>query len=381
LPSISTIVLGTPDNVTDTRSLHLARIELGLRWRLYQSSNVSSNIPALALTYLSESYIDQITSYIDIYASKTTGLVMYDIYRALEYLSSNDRLRIHAFLIEQMDKHIADDNIQQLINILSCTRLFGDIHRSWLIDHHAVYVERLLERAQSSTTPLHLSIELLLLVATMMEEIERSPIELYNLLDSVYERDTSHFDSKLYLYKLGLYFNCTKIMKDYFERLEIKNIQYYSLGYLLTDHNLRIHSNYRHLTQFFQYLTNILLVYTDDSWNQIMFCYKYGNFLRINEIRTFSDCYLSLSLIYMQSLIGSLVIDLIQNGNRYQSIGNILGSSLHQALFENKSKDNQSLHSGFFKTNNHNVSKLQDTRDFDIWPKIDHRQVTSVNAS
>ncbi|CAF2654772.1 unnamed protein product [Rotaria sp. Silwood2] len=106
-----------------------------------------------------------------------------------------------------------------------------------------------------------------------------------------------------------------------------------------------------------------------------MFCYKYGNFLRINEIRTFSDYYLSYSLIYMQSLIGSIIIDLIQNGNRYNSIMNIFKHPSNQILFDNKEKNNNSLHSLFYKTDNNELLKLQDTRDFDIWPKIDYRRL------
>jgi hypothetical protein len=102
-----------------------------------------------------------------------------------------------------------------------------------------------------------------------------------------------------------------------------------------------------------------------------MFCYKYGNFLRINEIRTFSDCYLNYSLIYIQSLTGSIIIDLIQNGNRYNSIVNIFKYPSNQVLFEHKEKNNNSLHSLFY--NNNEVLKVQDTRDFDIWSKIDYR--------
>ncbi|CAF1638386.1 unnamed protein product [Adineta ricciae] len=164
-------------------------------------------------------------------------------------------------------------------------------------------------------------------------------------------------------------------MKDYFERLEIKNIQYYSLGYLLTDHYLRIHTNYRHVRSSCNYLTNLLLVYNDDSWSQIMFCYKYGNFLRINEIRIFSDCYLSYSLIYFQALIGALVVDFIQNGNRYRSISTLLKHPSNQVLFEHKQKNKQSLHGLFYKTNTNEVYRVQDTRDYDIWPKIDHRRL------
>jgi hypothetical protein len=155
-------------------------------------------------------------------------------------------------------------------------------------------------------------------------------------------------------------------MKEFFDRLEIKNIQYFSLSYLLTDHYLRIHRHYRHMKNFFNYLTNILLVYTDDSWSQIMFCYKYGNFLRINEIRTFSDCYLSYSLTYIQSLIGAMVIDVMQSGNRYYSIVNIFKNSSNQVLFDQK----DIMRSLFY---HNDTLKVQDTRDFDVWSKIDYR--------
>ena len=298
---------------------------------------------------------------------------MHDIYRALEYLSDDDRGRLHRFLIDQIDSKSNQNDLQYLINIYYCARLCGDIHRSWLVDNHQTCVQHLLELAYRTSTAAHLSVELLLLVATTMEEMARSPVELYTLLDRAYAGDNAHFDVKLYLYKVALHFNCVPMMKDFFERLEIKNIQYYSLGYLLTDHYLRIHTNYRNVRYFFHYLTNLLLVYTDDSWSQIMFCYKYGNFLRINEIRTFSDGYLSWSLTYMQSTIGSMVIDLIQNGNRYASIATIFKYPYNQVLFEKKQKTNHSLQAFFYKTDANQTSKVQDTRDFDIWPKMDHR--------
>ena len=367
------IVLAIRERTTDLRSVHLARIELGLRWRLWQLKNPVETLPTVASIYLSDSLLNEITSYIDSYSSRTTGLVMHDIYRALEYLSPEDRARLHRFLIDQIDSRSNPDNLQYLINIFYCARLCGDIHRSWLVENQQTCAQRLLELAYQSSTPSSLAVELLLLVATIMEEMGQPPVELYTLLDQAYTRDNAHFDVKLYLYKLALHFNCVPIMKDFFERLEIKNIQYYSLGYLLTDHYLRIHTNYRNVRYFFQYLTNLLLVYTDDSWSQIMFCYKYGNFLRINEIRTFADCYLSWSLTYMQSTIGSMVVDLIQNGNRYASIGTIFNYPYNQVLFDKKQKSNHSLQSLFYKADANQTTKLQDTRDLDIWPKMDHR--------
>ncbi len=345
----------------------MARIELGLRWQNAKLKNPSITLPELALTYLSDLYFNQITTYIETYSLKTTGLVMYDIYKSLEYLSTEDRKRLHQYLINQITSEKSENNIQYLINILYCARLCGDIHNSWLSENSLSLIKRLLDLANQSSTASHLSIELFLLILNIMDETNGKKIDLYNLLDYAYEKDSTNFDIKLFIYKLALNFNCITIMKDLFERLEIKNIQYFSLSYLLTDHYLRLHRNYRHIKNFFNYLTNILLVYTDDSWSQIMFCYKYGNFLRINEIRTFSDYYLSYSLIYIQSLIGSIIIDLIQNGNRYNSIMNIFKYSSNQILFHNK----KSLHELFY--NNDNEIKLQDTRDFDIWPKIDYR--------
>jgi hypothetical protein len=284
---------------------------------------------------------------------------MYDIYRAFEYFSKDDRIRLHEYLIKQL----TSDNIQYIINILYCARLCGDIHRSWLSENHHSLIERLFDLANQSS---NLSIELFLLIVNIMDENNQSKIDLYNLLDRTYEKDSTNFDLKLYLYQLALDFNCIKIMKEFFDRLEIKNIQYFSLSYLLTDHYLRIHRHYRHMKNFFNYLTNILLVYTDDSWSQIMFCYKYGNFLRINEIRTFSDCYLSYSLTYIQSLIGAMVIDVMQSGNRYYSIVNIFKNSSNQVLFDQK----DIMRSLFY---HNDTLKVQDTRDFDVWSKIDYR--------
>jgi len=370
---VSNNIVDTPDGVTDLRSIHLARIELGLRWQLARLNTSSTTLPQLASTYLSDSFFNQVTSYIETYSLKTTSLVMHDIYRSLEYLSSEDRSRLHKYLTNQLTSETSQNNIQYFINILYCARLCGDIHRSWLSENSLSLIQRLLDLVNQSSTPLHLSIELLILIINIMDETNHSNSELYTLLDRTHEKDSSNFDVKLYIYKMALNFNSITIMKDFFERLEIKNIQYYSLGYLLTDHYLRIHTNYRQIRSFFNYLTNLLLVYTDDSWGQIMFCYKYGNFLRINEIRTFCDCYLSYSLIYIQSLIGSLIIDLIQNGNRYNSIVNIFKYPANQILFDNKEKNNHSLHSLFYKTDNNDVLKLQDTRDFDIWPKVDYR--------
>ena len=314
-------------------------------------------------------------SFIETYATKTTSLAMYDVYRALEYLSSDDRGRLHAFLVEQIDSKTSEENTQYLINVLCCARLCGELHRSWLSTNGLALIERLLKLAHQPTTPSDLSTELLIIVANTMEEIGRSSTELYCLLDRAIERESTNFDIKLYLYKLALQFNCLPIMKDLFERLEIKNIQFYSLGYLLTDHYLRIHTNYRHIRNFFHYLINLVLVYGDDSWNQIMFCYKYGNFLRINEIRTFSDCYLSYSLIYMQSLLGTIIVDLIQNGNRYTTIGNIFKYQYDRVLFEKKQTLNYTLRSLFYQTDSDESLKLQDTRDFDVWPKIDYQFV------
>ena len=366
-------VLATPEGMTDLRSLHLARIELGLRWLLFQLKNPSTPLPSLASTYLAETFFNQITSYIDTYANKTTGLVMFDIYRSFEYLSAEDRTRLHTYLIDQMATKTDADHLQQLINLFYCARLCGESHRTWLTNNAQTWIERLSTLAQDSATPTSSSIELMLLVANMMEEIGRPKVELYALLERLYERDPTHFDVKLHLYRTALHFNSPTIMKRLFERLEIKNIQYYSLGYLLTDHYLRIHSNYHQVRNFLSYLANLLLIYTDDSWSQIMFCYKYGNFLRINEIRTFSDSYLSLSLIYFQSLIGSIIVDLIQNGHRYASIGTIFKDSPSQTLFDNHHlKANPSFQNLFYK--NEQI-KLQDTRDFDIWPKIDHRRL------
>ena len=345
-------ILTTPDGINDLRNIHLARIEFGLRWQRAKLKNPSIILPELASTYLSDSYFNQITSYIDTYSLKTTGLVMYDIYRSLEYLIFEDRSRLHKYLVNQLISETCQSNTQYLINILYCARLCGDIHKSWLSENSNSLIQRLFDLANQSSTPSHLSIELFLLIINIMDEINPSKTELYTLLDHANEKDSTNFDTKLYIYKLALYFNSLTIMKDIFERLEIKNIQYYSLGYLLTDHYLRIHTNYRHMKGFFNYLTNLLLVYTDDSWNQIMFCYKYGNFLRINEIRTFSDCYLSYSIIYIQSLIGSMIIDLIQNGNRYNSIINIFKYPSNQVLFENKNKNNNSSHLLFYKTDN-----------------------------
>jgi len=348
-------ILTTPDGITDLRNIYLARIELGLRWQSIRSKT----LPQLALTYLSDTFFNQITSYIETYSLKTTGLIMYDIYRAFEYFSKDDRIRLHEYLIKQL----TSDNIQYLINILYCARLCGDIHRSWLSENHHSLIERLFNLANQSS---NLSIELFLLIVNIMDENNQSKIDLYNLLDRTYEKDSTNFDLKLYLYQLALDFNCIKIMKEFFDRLEIKNIQYFSLSYLLTDHYLRIHRHYRHMKNFFNYLTNILLVYTDDSWSQIMFCYKYGNFLRINEIRTFSDCYLSYSLTYIQSLIGAMVIDVMQSGNRYHSIVNIFKNSSNQVLFDQKDK----MRSLFY---HNDTLKVQDTRDFDVWSKIDYR--------
>lgn len=347
-------ILTTPEGIIDLRNIHLARIELGYRWQSIRSKS----IPALASTYLSETFINQITSYIDTYACKTTGLVMFDIYRILEYFSKDDRQHLHEYLIKQL----TSDNTQYLINILHCARLCGDVHRTWLLENRLGLVERLFQLANQSSD---LSIDLILVIVNMMEECGESKIDLCNLLDRAYEKDSTNFDVKLYLYQVALNLNCSSIMKDYFERLEIKNIQYFSLSYLLTDQYLRIHRNYRQMKSFFNYLMNILLVYTDDSWSQIMFCYKYGNFLRIHEIRTFSDCYLSESLIYIQSLVGVMVVDLIQNGNRYQSISQIFKSTMNPMLFDQKP-----LRSLFYRNDTH---KVQDTRDFDIWSKIDYR--------
>ena len=359
-------ILTTPEGLTDLRNTHLARIELGLRWQCAKLKDSSMTLPSLASTYLSETFFNQITSYIDTYSSKTTGLVMYDIYRALEYLSLEDRTRLHQYLID----HSSSENIQYLINILYCARLCGNIHSSWLAENGLSLMKRLFNLANHSSTPLNLSIDLFLLIGTLMDENKQSKIDLYNLFDRTFTKDPTNFDMKLYLYQLALHFNSITIMKDLFERLEIKNIQYFSLSYLLTDHYLRIHRNYRHMKNFFNYLTNILLVYTDDSWSQIMFCYKYGNFLRINEIRTFSDSYLSYSLIYIQSLVGALIVDLIQNGNRYQSIENIFKHPTNQVLFDQKEKRSESFRTLFYQNE---MLKVQDTRDFDIWSKIDYR--------
>ena len=298
---------------------------------------------------------------------------MYDIYRSLEYLSHEERSYLHQYLIDQLTSETSQNNIQYLINILYCARLCSDIHHSWLLENSLSLIHRLLNLVNQSSTPSHLSIELLVLIANIMDEINQSKSELYTLLDCAYDKDSTNFDIKLYIYKIALDFNCITIMKDIFERLEVKNIQYYSLGYLLADHYLRIHTNYRHIKNFFNYIKNLLLIYSDDSWSQIMFCYKYGNFLRINEIRTFADSYLNYSLIYIQSLVGAIVIDLIQNGNRYTSIVNILKASSNCILFDNKEKNNNSLHSLFYKADNCDLSRLQDTRDFDIWSKIDYR--------
>ena len=346
----------TPDGLMDLRNIHLARIELGYRWQSILRSK--SSIPSLASTYLSETYFNQITSFIESYSSKTTALVMFDIYRVLEYFSADDRRRLHEYLIQQL----TSENVQYLINILYCARLCGDVHRLWLLENRQSFIERLFQLAKQSSDH---SIDLILLIVNIMDECEQSKIDLYNLLDRTYDKDPTNFDVKLYLYQLALNVNCSPIMRDYFERLEIKNIQYFSLSYLLTDQYLRIHRNYRQMKSFFAYLTNILLVYTDDSWSQIMFCYKYGNFLRIHEIRTFSDCYLSDSLIYVQSVVGTIVVDVIQNGNRYHSIGQVFKNLSNRILFEQKS-----IRSLFYRNE---TFKVQDTRDFDMWSKIDHR--------
>lgn len=351
----------------------MARVELGLRWRFVKVKNPSTELPPLASTYLTDSFLKAIITFIETYSVKTTSLVMFDIYRLLEYLPTEDLSRLHKHLVDQLTSETCQNNIQYLINILHCARLCGNIHSSWLLENYQSLSQRLMDIANHSTTPSHLSIELFLFIGNIMDETNQSKSELYALLDQTYEKDTTNFDVKLFIYKMALQFNCLTIMKDVFERLEIKNIQYYSLGYLLTDHCLRIHTNYRQLRNFLNYLTNLLLVYTDDSWSQIMFCYKYGNFLRINEIRTFSDYYLSYSLIYMQSLIGSIVIDIMQNGNRYNSLANLFKHSSTQALFDHKEKYKKSLRPIFYKTENNDLIKLQDTRDFDIWPKIDYR--------
>lgn len=351
----------------------MARIELGLRWKIAKLKNTSTELPQLAATYLSDSFLKHIISYIETYALKTTGLVMYDIYRSLEYLSMEDRSHLHKYLVGQLTSETSQNNTQYLINILYCARLCGKIHSAWLLENYSSLIPRLLDVANQSSTSSNLSVELFLSIVNIMDETNQSKSEIYTLLDRTYEKDSANFDTKLYLYKMALNFNCITIMKDIFERLEIKNIQFFSLGYLLTDHYLRIHTNYRHIRNFLNYLTNLLLVYTDDSWSQIMFCYKYGNFLRINEIRTFSDYYLAYSLSYIQSLIGSIVIDLIQNGNRYNSIANILKYPSSQILFDNKDKNTSSICSLFYKANNSDALKVQDTRDFDIWPKVDYR--------
>ena len=365
------------DSTNKNRNVHLARLEFGLRWRLFRSKNPTVELPKHAEKYFSDWFIDEIKFYVETFGSKTAILLMFDVYRAFEHLSVDERSRLHQFFVEKFD----EENLSELLNRFSCGRLCGDVHRQWLIDDNLKSIRRLIELAEKSTTSTEQSTELFLLAAMNFEQLNRSSIDLFNLLDRIYLRDPSNFDTKLYLYKLATHFNCLSVMKDLFERLEIKNIQYYSLGYLLTDHYLRVHSNYHQVRGFLRYLTNLLQVYTDDSWSQIMFCYKYGNFLRINEIRTFSDCYLSYSLVYFQSLIGSIVIDLIQNGNRYQSIVNLLKSSDSQLIFENKLKLNFSLRSMFYKNEENETFKLQDTRDFDIWPKVDFRSVDENNES
>ncbi|UJR37411.1 hypothetical protein I4U23_030115 [Adineta vaga] len=369
-------ILTTPEGTPDLRNIHLARIEFGLRWQLVRLKTNSSTLPELASTYLSNTFFDQLTTYIQMYSLKTTSLVMYDIYRSFEYLSSEDRSRLHKYLIEQLTSEMSEKNTQYLINILSCARLCGDKHYTWLKENSQSLIQRLFDLANQSSD---LSIDLYILIANIMDEIKQSKSDIYALLDHAYEKDSTNFDVKLYIYNMALHFNSLTIMKDYFERLEIKNIQYYSLGYLLTDHYLRIHTNYRHIRSSFNYLASLLLIYNDDSWSQIMFCYKYGNFLRINEIRTFSDCYLTYSLIYIQSIIGSMVVDLIQNGNRYDSIANILKHPFNQVLFDHKQKYKQSLHGLFYKANNNDEYKVQDTRDFDIWPKVDYRRLRFEN--
>ncbi|CAF1987701.1 unnamed protein product [Rotaria magnacalcarata] len=368
-------ILTVPTEASDLRSIHLARIELGLRWQLAKLKNTSIALPSLASSYLSDSFLKEIISYIETYSVKTTSLVMFDIYRSLEYLSFEDLTRLHKHLIGQLTLETCQNNAQYLINIFYCARICGDIHSSWLSENYRSLIQHLLDVAIQSSTPSHLSIELLLLIVNIMDETNQSKTELYTLLDRTYEKDATNFDIKLFIYKMAVNFNCVTIMKDTFERLEIKNIQYYSLGYLLTDHYLRIHTNYRQIRYFFNYLTNLLLVYTDDSWSQIMFCYKYGNFLRINEIRAFSDYYLSFSIIYIQSLIGSIIIDLIQNGDRYHSIVGLFKHTSNQGLFEHRDKNNHSLRSLFYKNANSDLFKLQDTRDFDVWSKIDHRRL------
>ena len=198
------------------RNIHLARIELGLRWQLAKLKNPSIILPQLASTYLSDSYFNQITSYIDIYSLKTTGLVMYDIYRSLEYLSFEDRSRLHKYLVNQLTSETSQSNTQYLINILYCARLCGDIHNSWLSENSNSLIQRLFDLANQSSTPSHLSIELFLLMINMMDEINPSKTELYTLLDHAYEKDSTNFDTKLYIYKMALYFNCITVMKDIF---------------------------------------------------------------------------------------------------------------------------------------------------------------------
>ena len=159
----------------------MARIELGLQWYLTKSKNNSKTLPQLASTYLSDSFFDQITSYIEIYSTKTTSLVMYDIYRAFEYLPSEERIRIHKYLIEQL---MSETNQKNLINIYYCARLCGNIHRSWLSENGLSLIQRFLDLTNQSSQE---SIELFLLVGNIIDEIDRSKLELYTLLDHAYE--------------------------------------------------------------------------------------------------------------------------------------------------------------------------------------------------
>ncbi|CAF0784058.1 unnamed protein product [Didymodactylos carnosus] len=340
-------------------------------------------------SYMNESYFSYIKDYIEQYSSKTSCLPMYDLYKYMEYLPVEQHNQLNMYLYEKHIKKLVDQqetiggeieqnslssavDIQFLINILYCSRLC--INSKYLVTHREQIISKLLEYSHLPTTSLLLQGDLVLISASILNETIRQQhsesmlIDLYCLLEYGHKQDATNFDIKLFLYYLSLKFNCFPMMKEYYEKLEIKNIQYYSLGYLLLDHTLRITTNYRSMKNFFVYLTNLLLTYTDDSWNQVMYCYKYGNFQRINEIRMFSDYYLTYSHTYVYSLIASIIVDLVHYGNTYQTIMNILKQLQNKILFKSNS-----IKLLFLSSDQNPTQQLQDTRDFDIWTKIDFR--------
>ncbi|CAG2112305.1 unnamed protein product [Medioppia subpectinata] len=134
-------------------------------------------------------------------------------------------------------------------------------------------------------------------------------IQTIVILENGLIKSPANFHFKLLLVKLYNMIGAVSASHTWLESLDIKHIQYDSLGYIFaTQHMIGAHFNTSS-----QLLGNMLKFYSSnvkDTLDYMISCYKFGSFTKVEEILLFRDR-LTNSLQYCLSAVDRMILDMI----------------------------------------------------------------------